>query len=841
MGIEDTECFKILQNIAGGEVDNDALKRLVAEVQEFQDNYQKIEDIDASVLEQRSKEWMKAKELQLESAKLEAISNVLKSREAIDFIDQFKNPEEGLRTLLGGRTREKQDGGYLGVDQLISVRRNKWLNMLVQEMETRGLFDAFVRGDFERDVMRVLFELKPDGKIPDVPTPAKEIAKIIKAINDDIVSTQRRSGANIGHIEGYIMRQSHDAERIHRPDLDDKGFAKWYESIMRHLDLAKTFGKDAGSKFKMQKVMKGVFDDIISGRRDIAGTKNVSDELVQIIRTRKLGNQIAARRVLHFKSGDDFYQYNKEFGRSHLKDSLLSAIDFNSRSSSLVQMLGTNPEATLLKLSRKYKVVDKEGNIPFSVRNIYRDVSGLTNLPGNNVFAKTGRWLRSLNNVTKLGFAGMASITDFATSAAVLQSATGRDFLSAYTDLMQRWFEGVPRGTRNEWAKRTGIFVNDSLGELYQKFGDVDVRPGMMSKGMRNWLKMEEKFFKVTGLNFVTATGKVAIAKQLAFDLGDVAGKAWDELPDRFKHNLKLYRIEPHDWALMRRSAKSFDGSPIAISPETIRGLDPELVKGHLANEGAENVSDRMASEWIASNSERVAAYLSDMAEHGSPTPGARERAFLLMGFRADEPIGQVLRLWAQFKTFPVSMLSVLRRVATGNPEAGKTFTQAIQSRKGLESVVGLMLGASAMGYMAMIARNALQGKTPPDPMDPEIIKEAFVRGGAGGIYVDYMMGEYDKSYRQFTTDVLGPTAPVINDTAKLWAKTIRGDTDAKDMVDYTIRNFGPNLPILRSTIDYLLLNELRESLSPGTMKRMQKRMDEKGERYFIPQLFGDD
>jgi hypothetical protein len=171
--------------------------------------------------------------------------------------------------------------------------------------------------------------------------------------------------------------------------------------------------------------------------------------------------------------------------------------------------------------------------------------------------------------------------------------------------------------------------------------------------------------------------------------------------------------------------------------------------------------------------------------------------------------------------------LETTERLLLNNPDTQpRNLKEAVLQGKGdFGSLAQYMVMATAMGYAGLTAREAAQGKTPRNPVDPKTFMESFAKGGAGGIYVDFMMGELNKSKMGAAANfALGPVGGDIANTADLAAKAARGDGKAKDAVQFLTQHV-PNLFYLRGAMDYLFLNQLNEHFNPGYLNRMEKRV----------------
>jgi hypothetical protein len=71
-------------------------------------------------------------------------------------------------------------------------------------------------------------------------------------------------------------------------------------------------------------------------------------------------------------------------------------------------------------------------------------------------------------------------------------------------------------------------------------------------------------------------------------------------------------------------------------------------------------------------------------------------------------------------------------------------------------------------------------------------------------------------------------------DDAEVWAGLIRGEAKAAGVFSKMVNNVPfNNLILLRTGLDVLFLNNMKESLSPGYLKRRNATLAEEGQRYF--------
>jgi hypothetical protein len=110
-----------------------------------------------------------------------------------------------------------------------------------------------------------------------------------------------------------------------------------------------------------------------------------------------------------------------------------------------------------------------------------------------------------------------------------------------------------------------------------------------------------------------------------------------------------------------------------------------------------------------------------------------------------------------------------------------------------------------------------------------------MLQGGGAGIYGDFLFGEFNRFGRSPVETAAGPAAGTAADVLALWAKLVRGQADGGDALRLALGNTPfMNLFYTRVALDYLFLYELQEAVSPGTLRRLERRTErETGQTYF--------
>jgi hypothetical protein len=146
-----------------------------------------------------------------------------------------------------------------------------------------------------------------------------------------------------------------------------------------------------------------------------------------------------------------------------------------------------------------------------------------------------------------------------------------------------------------------------------------------------------------------------------------------------------------------------------------------------------------------------------------------------------------------------------------------------------------LMAGLFVAGYASMTAKDYLNGLDQPrDPTSYKTILAALKQSGGLGIYGDFLFGEANRFGNGFIETLAGPSFGALGSVANLATRARDGDAKAGEALNIALQNTPfLNLFYVRPGLDYLFLNSLRESVSPGFLARQeQRRFKDYGQTY---------
>jgi hypothetical protein len=197
--------------------------------------------------------------------------------------------------------------------------------------------------------------------------------------------------------------------------------------------------------------------------------------------------------------------------------------------------------------------------------------------------------------------------------------------------------------------------------------------------------------------------------------------------------------------------------------------------------------------------------------------------------------VTRVLGRYAQEDRFFSIPGGLARRIAADPTGVGK-------------QVASLIVALTLMGYLSMAMKDISKGREPRDPQDPRTWGAAFIQGGGAGLYGDYLFSRVNRFGGTLGAAAMGPTLGTIFDAGDLALETrdtamsqVFGDGSAEYPDTKYFQFFKNNSPFInlfyvRSALDYLILYDLQESLSPGSLRRMEQRLkNENKQEFFLP------
>ena len=552
----------------------------------------------------------------------------------------------------------------------------------------------------------------------------KQMADGWKKTTDTIKRLRNQNGGRVGTLEDWVMPQSHDKRKMVK-----EGKERWKASIVTKLDVER-IEKEQGAN--IDKILDSAWDNI---------TKRTIETAPKGVK-KQLAKKHEFERVLHFRTGDDMVEYNKQFGN----EDVLSIFDTHVRTQAneiaQLQILGTNPELTYENLkmfarnegmgARSEAMLDALWNVSTGKADAENIISQL-----DTTLANVSEGYRSLQIASKLGGATLSSIADVAN---IIMS-------SGYRNLNSINIFGKGVGTMLEEATTMGVGNKTQLAArigVVSEFANASLTNSRFSEAGSGWLQRRaENVLRFSGLTAWTNSLRTGFGLEMSANIAEAFGRSYDQLP--FKKMFEEYGITADDWARLQQ-----------VELENVNGA-----KFININKMPDDLSYKIGDML---NSEMDAMIVS---------PGYRTRTFTTWGAEKGTLTGETARNLTLFKSFPITIMMVhFNRMGQLTNEGRLAYAS------------GVLFTGVVFGTISLWAKDIAKGETPRDLGRASMVPEALVQSGGLGIIGDLFLDENARRYgTTWWTIVGGVPASTLKDVGESAGDIIKstfGDQDFK-------------------------------------------------------------
>ena len=842
-------CITAIQEAAGGVLSDDDLEEIVGDVQRRARRYTRenpLEGNEAAALKAAKEVTDEQRKAALIEKRSRAI-NVLRKQQNLAYVTaHFGDAEsKGLQALLVG-VEGREQGAAISQDSQAKGIATGFLGPLVNELRQHGVLGMLLESNLlragqlvglfkgrvaqfkqlEREIAQELWNITdPEGAIDTHNAKAKEIARIFHKYQDLARVQQNEAGAWIGKIPGYIVRQSHDQVKI-RGRGEAADFIRWRDAILPKLH-EKTF--DDVPDGKREEFLEAVWTALSSGVHEHAQ----GDWLGGFKGPGNLAKKLSSERVLHFKDAMSWFDYNEQYGHGSLLESAISGFMAAGRNIAALRTWGTNPEAAFERLRsemvdrankrRDFKEVDRlRGD---KLRNQFNAANGILGTPVNPNLARAVANVRAVVTMAKLGGVVLSSLPDLANSASVLKH-NGYGFVERWQNAV---FGSLLRGPLNaadrEVVDIMGTALDGMIGGIVGRFSANDHFAGKMTK-------LQDIFFRVNLLGFWTDRMKegtsLALARKLAID----APKAFDALDPRQQITLGRYKIDAPTWDLIRKGVSEVEGGRSYVLPDVADRLSDADIA---AWAGVPADDPKALSRARFELTSRLRSYFVEQVREAMTEPGAKERAAITFGTRPGTTAGELVRALTMFRTFSYTFIS---------RNLGRELLRAPDKVGAAVNIASLIAATTILGGLSNAAKDLVKGRTPRDPRDNPVgvTTAALINGGGLGLYGDFLFGTSNRYGQSLVDTLAGPVIGQISDIKQI-VDAAAGRVVGADQGDpgaMLYRYVQGNTPFLnlfytRMALDYLVNFQIQEMMSPGFLRRYERRMlRENNQRFLI-------
>jgi hypothetical protein len=258
---------------------------------------------------------------------------------------------------------------------------------------------------------------------------------------------------------------------------------------------------------------------------------------------------------------------------------------------------------------------------------------------------------------------------------------------------------------------------------------------------------------------------------------------------------------------------------------DKIRAEEPVKMGNGAAYLNTPNLDQRL--------SDRLFGAIQEQSSYMAHQPDARTLAFATRATARGTPQGELMRSLFQFKQFAIERMTThLMRILIDGPVENRIA-------RGLAfSALSMAAGAVSLQTAALVA-----GKDPLDMSHPKFWGEAFVKGGAGGIYGDVLAAAMrgDRGGPDILGQLAGPLPGLAADLAKTVTSPARARFD--DSGQQSRKSFGqellstaqryqPNTFYTKLAVDRMFWNKLQTLVDPdyhGSFRRAEDRARKDG------------
>ena len=802
-----------------------------------------IDEINVDKVAQEVSEQIK---LEKKINKRNALENEIKGRKYVEYIlDNFNNDlDEGLISILVGTNRR-----VTGARSAVSVQQHASVNQLIagfnQKLRENNVTVMFDKMDKEtqRRVVRTMYELNQKKtyveELTGLEPPVKEtnpdilkLAKIMEEYSETIRLKLNDRGANIQKLWGYIVRQSHDPYSIRDAakklgkNLDEievdpnlkgtdinynKNFTAWKNFVLEKLDQERTFaGVDDTDQFMLFAYNSLVKNENL--RSDGADFSYGARATKDVAKSSKF------KRVLHFKTADDWFDYNDVFGVGNLKESFFSGLQTAGRNMGIMDTLGTKPRENFEKIRKAIaKRMISEGRNQDKVSSGQFDkflsvVDGSIYTVENFGVAKYSAIARALSSMAKLGGATISAAADIGLYGSEMRYQ-GRSFLGGMFEALSSLARIKNTKQKKDIAEMLGFIADNTIYDIAGRYQVGD----NLSKG---FTKAQRFFFKVNLLSWWTNTLKEGAMLGMANYFAKQKNLSFDSLSPQLKNLFEVYNINSTKWNIIRKTAmeKADDGTEFINIGLLDKISDADVKK----ITGIDDLTAREISIEKDKFKASVSGMLLDRSIYAVIEPDARVRATMTQNKLAGTFAGEAIRFIGQFKAFPISIvMKVLGREADYFKGSNKDL------QRGIVGMGAIIVTSGLLGYLSMTIKDLLKGRSPRDPTKIKSVMAAFLQGGGLGIYGDVLFQE-TRGGGDIIGQLAGPVPLTAFDLVQAIKYGIRGEGGKAGRTAYrAVSQSIPfmNLFYLKTAFDYLIGYQIMETMSPGTLRRIENRM----------------
>jgi len=571
-----SKCFQEVKRLTGDLLPDEQINQILDEAKikinenKFQGAEVKSEKILAQEIIDKFEYEQVLKKRNLAESNMKALERYETIIDAVDESNGKINPIEAVRGYLVGMQKfSKITRNSIGLKQ--GALENVEITKLVNAIRALGkdAWNDFSEGRIDLEIMREMIG-EPTGI-----KGAKNIARILKESQNSWRLRLNDLGANIGELDDWITRTTHDTEKMANASkgsrLLDDNRAAWVEYIQTKLNLKRTFA-DVNDPMEINKILSDIYDSLMSGDHMKYGGTN------SVYGTKNVTNRLNSSRVLHFKDLQARQEYNIKFGEPSLQTSVFNVLTSSAKNIVIMQELGTNPQDTFNKilslLKKKYRNSDYQIVRDLNFENFqgaFGQIDGSANSVGGQTLAKIGMVVRSTGDMARLGGTMITSGADLAPYM-TSTNFQGRGLLTGLFEAINGLLGGNNKAAMEALEVISNSVVVSNRGNVYADGAD--------GTGAINNLR--NKFFKWNGLNGWVASLKSSMALGVSKYYGSLGETKFFDLEKRERNFLTLYGIDEGKWNMLRSIKTLAADNKRYLTAEAAKDIPDSVVNSYV-------------------------------------------------------------------------------------------------------------------------------------------------------------------------------------------------------------------------------------------------------------------
>lgn len=791
-----------------------------------------------------------------------------------------------LRAYMVGS--EKQGlGASFSVEAEGRALQAAYFGEVERGLKAAGLIDRVtairVDREFELNVAREMGRANGGPDLPTGDADAMKVAEIFNAANERARLSMNDQGAWVGKLEGFIVRQSHDAGKVAGGFFREaaaakagasatrSAFGKWRDVIRPLLDERTFDGIDASiadeltpdAKIRIndalmnpadpvEQMLFDVWWNVVHGKIDVMSG---ADDMADFRPPPSKARSVSKSRVLHFRDAQSWTTYNDAYGSGSLFSSQMSGLSRAAMNTALLHRLGPAPEAMWARKKADLMGQARAAGDSKAAKAImakardheFEEITGSLSSPQSLRLAQVGRTIRIQQALAKLGGMALSSMSDTALASQTMKRA-GSTFLEGYRASLG----GIMRLGSSEAKEAADLLDVASRGmaaSISGRFMATDGANGVVGG-------LQRTFYKINGFEFIQTGVREGMAQAISRMIAQQAERPYAALSVGFRETLERYSIDAAAWDLSRnghlnphKASPGYQGLRQRTDADmpgdvpgrrywTFEALDGVSDKDLVAWAGADATTPDAARRARGDLKVKYQAMVQGLLDDALTEPRARERIGLTAGLKPGTPWGEIVRIITQFQSFNRAIIG--RHLIPASRGYGGHGRASLLAH--------MIIATSVLGYLQIQAKQIVAGREPRSFTDEDgkfqggkLFAASLLAGGGLGIYGDFIFGEANRNGLGFTVGSLfGPAVGEAERFITIGRKAMSGDPDQMDdLPGDIVRGAKANIPFAnlfytRTALDYAIWYQLQEAAKPGSVAKYERNVERRENTKFF-------